>query len=102
MSQSFMKNVSDYEDSAYLLNHPEKLKLKADNEGYLFFKKFLDKKTNISLLKEIIDEKTHFKGKKTLIVIAHRLTTVQHCDRILRLENGRIIEEGTYEEVIKS
>ena len=50
-----MKNVSEYEDSTYLLNHPEKLKLKADNEGYLFFKKFLDKKTNISLLKEIID-----------------------------------------------
>ena len=50
---------------------------------------------------EIIEEIKHFKGKKTIIVIAHRLTTVQHCDRILRLENGRIIEEGTYEEVIK-
>ena len=50
---------------------------------------------------EIVEEIKHFKGEKTLIVIAHRLTTVQHCDRIYRLENGRITEEGTYEEVVK-
>jgi ABC-type multidrug transport system fused ATPase/permease subunit len=36
-----------------------------------------------------------------MIVITHRLTTVQHCDRIYRLEQGRIIEEGTPEQVIQ-
>ena len=36
-----------------------------------------------------------------MIVIAHRLTTVQHCDRIYRLEQGRIIEEGTPEQVLQ-
>jgi ABC-type bacteriocin/lantibiotic exporter with double-glycine peptidase domain len=50
---------------------------------------------------EIVEEIKYFKGEKTIIVIAHRLTTVHHCDRIFRLENGRIIEEGTYEEIIK-
>ena len=35
-----------------------------------------------------------------MIVIAHRLTTVQHCDRIYRLEKGQIVEEGTPEQVI--
>ena len=35
-----------------------------------------------------------------MIVIAHRLTTIQHCDRIYRLEKGRIIEQGTYDEVV--
>ena len=36
----------------------------------------------------------------TRIVIAHRLSTVRHCDRILVLDGGQIAEEGTYEELI--
>ena len=39
--------------------------------------------------------------KCTRIVIAHRLSTIKNCDRILYLENGRIIEDGTYEELIE-
>ena len=41
------------------------------------------------------------KLKCTRIAIAHRLSTVQHCDRILVLDQGKICEEGTYEELIK-
>ena len=37
----------------------------------------------------------------TRIVFAHRLSTVRHADRIICLENGRIAEEGTYEELIE-
>ena len=33
---------------------------------------------------------------RTTIVIAHRLATVQSCDRILVLDRGRIVEEGTH------
>lgn len=44
---------------------------------------------------EIVAEIQRLKGLKTMIVIAHRLTTVQHCDRIYRLENGSIVESGT-------
>ncbi len=51
--------------------------------------------------KEIVEEIKHLKGKITMIVIAHRLTTVQHCDRIYRLENGRLVEEGKPEQVLK-
>ena len=39
--------------------------------------------------------------KCTRIAIAHRLSTVQHCDRILVLDRGKICEEGTYEELIE-
>ena len=50
--------------------------------------------------REIVAEIQRLKGKKTMIVIAHRLTTVQHCDRIYRLEQGRIAEVGSPQEVL--
>ncbi|MDO5132361.1 MAG: NHLP bacteriocin export ABC transporter permease/ATPase subunit [Eubacteriales bacterium] len=37
----------------------------------------------------------------TRVVIAHRLSTIRHCDRILVLDGGRIVEDGTYEELIE-
>lgn len=36
----------------------------------------------------------------TRIVIAHRLSTIRQCDRIIVLEGGKIIEDGTYDELI--
>ncbi len=38
--------------------------------------------------------------KCTRIVIAHRLSTIRNCDRILMMDRGRIVEQGTYEELI--
>ena len=37
----------------------------------------------------------------TKIVIAHRLSTVVNCDRIIVMENGRIVEEGSYKELME-
>jgi len=36
---------------------------------------------------------------KTMIVIAHRLTTVKNCDRIYLIDKGRIIDSGKYDEL---
>jgi ABC-type bacteriocin/lantibiotic exporter with double-glycine peptidase domain len=37
----------------------------------------------------------------TRVVIAHRLSTVQHADRIYVLQAGRVVEEGSYQELLK-
>lgn len=39
------------------------------------------------------------KGSKTLIVIAHRLTTVRQCNRLIYLKNGRVEDIGTFDEL---
>jgi len=46
-------------------------------------------------LKEIL-------ANKTAIIIAHRLSTVQHADRIIALDKGQIVDEGTHEELMES
>jgi ATP-binding cassette, subfamily B, bacterial PglK len=43
---------------------------------------------------DFIDAVCALKGNKTLIIVAHRLTTVEHCDYLFRLKNGEIVEEG--------
>ncbi|MFM9123410.1 MAG: ABC transporter ATP-binding protein, partial [Actinomycetota bacterium] len=40
-------------------------------------------------------------GTKTVIIVAHRLSTVEYCDRLYRIEDSRITEEGTFAEVVK-
>lgn len=38
----------------------------------------------------------------TVLMIAHRVTTLKHCDTILRLEQGRIVEQGSYDQLVQS
>lgn len=45
---------------------------------------------------------TALKGSKTIIIVAHRLSTVENCDCIFRLERGRIIDQGPPEAVLSS
>ena len=52
--------------------------------------------------KEIIEEIKMLKGEITLIVIAHRLTTVEHCDRIVQLEHGRVVSQGQPKDVLET
>lgn len=36
---------------------------------------------------------TELRGSKTILIVAHRLSTVEHCDRLYRLEQGRVVAE---------
>ena len=38
----------------------------------------------------------------TVLLIAHRLSTVKHCDIIVELEHGRVVAQGTYEQLLES
>lgn len=49
---------------------------------------------------EIRDALRRLSSGRTVLVIAHRLSTVMHADRILVLRGGRIVEEGTHQELL--
>lgn len=40
-------------------------------------------------------------GKKTIIIIAHRLSTVRHCHQIFMLEHGQVVANGRYEDLVE-
>lgn len=40
-------------------------------------------------------------GSRTIIAIAHRLSTIRNADKILVIENGRVAESGTHEELVE-
>ena len=50
--------------------------------------------------KIVMDAIHEFSGKKTIVMIAHRLKTVQKCDIIYLMKQGHIIDSGTYNELI--
>lgn len=68
------------------------------NPQYLFF----DEATNAldaNNERVIMDNLNTFFEGRTVIVVAHRLSTVRHADQIIVLEKGEIIERGTHEEL---
>ena len=44
---------------------------------------------------------SHITRNKTVIVIAHKLNTIKDCDNILVFDKGKIVEQGTHEELLK-
>lgn len=68
------------------------------NPIYLFF----DEATNAldaNNEKIILDNLTQFYEGKTVVIVAHRLSTVQNADNIVVMETGKVIESGTHKEL---
>ena len=56
----------------------------------------LDKDSEI-LVQQSLDK---LSANRTSIAIAHRLSTIEGCDQIYVLENGRLVEQGTHQELM--
>lgn len=70
------------------------------NPEFLFF----DEATNsldANNEQEIMEKLHHFYKGKTVVVVAHRLSTVRDADKIVVLDQGKIVEEGTHEDLVK-
>jgi ABC-type multidrug transport system fused ATPase/permease subunit len=52
--------------------------------------------------REIVESMREISRDRTLVVVAHRTSTLAYCSRLIRLEAGRIVQEGSFEEVIGS
>lgn len=48
----------------------------------------------------IFDTIYHKLKNKTMLIISHRLNTIKNCDKIIVLDKGKVVEEGTHEELI--
>ena len=57
----------------------------------------LDSDTERGVMKAV----SALKGSMTLLIVAHRLSTVEHCDRLYRLNQGKAVEEGTPFDILK-
>lgn len=70
------------------------------NPEYLFF----DEATNsldANNEKTIMENLKDFYRGKTVVVVAHRLSTVKDADKIIVLDKGKVVEEGTHQELVE-
>jgi ATP-binding cassette subfamily B protein len=70
------------------------------NPQFLFF----DEATNsldANNEKQIMKNLQEFYKGKTVVIVAHRLSSVRHADNIVVLEKGKVVEQGTHEELTK-
>lgn len=70
------------------------------NPEYLFF----DEATNAldaNNEREIMNNLQTFYSGKTVVIVAHRLSTVQNADNIIVLDKGKIVEQGTHDNLVQ-
>jgi ATP-binding cassette subfamily B protein len=70
-----------YKDPAYLFFDEATSALDAESERY------------------IVDNLENFYQDRTVVIIAHRLSTVRHADQIIVLDQGQVAEQGTHHEL---
>jgi ABC-type multidrug transport system fused ATPase/permease subunit len=59
----------------------------------------LDLQTEV-LFQKVLN--THFKGKRTLMIVAHRLSTIMDCSKILAMDQGKLIDFDSPEALLEN
>jgi ABC-type multidrug transport system fused ATPase/permease subunit len=68
--------------------------------GVLVFDEATSALDNVT--EQVVMEAIHALGRtKTILIVAHRLSTVRHCDRIIVLEHGRVVADGAFDELVR-
>lgn len=112
--QKIIENLNEKENT-YLVKGvwPNAIDLSGGQEQRLMLARALYKNGHISILDEptaaldpiaesqIYSEYNNMTKDKTSIFISHRLASTRFCDRIILIENGKIIEEGSHSDLIK-
>jgi ATP-binding cassette, subfamily B, bacterial PglK len=49
----------------------------------------------------VMEAVQNIRADTTIILIAHRLSTVKDCDQIFLMEKGRVVAQGTYDELVE-
>ena len=49
----------------------------------------------------VMQSVTALHGTKTILIVAHRMSTVEHCDRLYRMHKGKVVAEGTPAEMLR-
>jgi ATP-binding cassette subfamily B protein len=70
------------------------------NPKYIFFDEATNALDSVNE-KTIIDNLNNFFEGRTVVIVAHRLSTVKNADNIIVLNKGKIMEEGTHRELVK-
>jgi len=55
---------------------------------------------DIATEKQVMESVQALRSSKTILIVAHRLSTVEECSLIFRMDGGRVINQGTYQEVV--
>lgn len=55
---------------------------------------------DVATEREVMRSIAALHGRKTILIVAHRLSTVERCDRLYRIEHGRIVQEGPPSELL--
>ena len=50
---------------------------------------------------EIARALDQMRGKVTVVLIAHRLNTVQHADKVFLIDNGQLLDQGTFQDLVQ-